>query len=64
VRRVVEADPTDADACARLMSLLRDRDDAPGASEAYHRLRVALRDELGLDPPVWVTQLHTDVITA
>ncbi len=64
VRHVVDADPTDAEACARLIRLLRDRDDAPGASEAYHRLRVALRDELGLDPPVWVTQLHTDVITA
>ena len=64
VRRVVEADPTDSEACACLMRLLRDRDDAPGASEAYHRLRGALKQELGLDPPVSVTQLHTDVITA
>src|SRR5690606_23782913 len=40
VRRVVDANPTDSDASARLMHLLRDRDDAPGASEAYHRLRI------------------------
>lgn len=64
VRRVLDADPTNAEACRRLMCLLRDRDDAPGASEAYHRLRVALTDELGLDPPAAVTQLHAEVISA
>ncbi|MCW2920516.1 MAG: putative transcriptional regulator [Thermoleophilia bacterium] len=64
VRRIVDRDPTDGDACARLMRLLRDRDDAPGASEAYHCFRTTLQDELGLDPPASVTQLHTDIITA
>ncbi len=61
VRRVVDQVPTDATASGRLMCLLRDRGDDPGASDVYHRLLVALR-ELGLTPPVAIAQLHAQII--
>jgi DNA-binding SARP family transcriptional activator len=64
VTRAHEADPTVVDTCARLIRLHADRGDAPAASSAFHRTRVALRDELGIGAPAALVQLHATVLAS
>lgn len=62
VRRTFEQDPSDVRTCVALLRLLRDRGDALAASEAFHRTRRMLGEELGLTPPLELVRLHAAII--
>lgn len=62
VRTCFEQDRTDPRSCGALLRLLRDRDEAATASATFHEARRALRDELGLAPPLELVRLHASII--
>jgi len=56
------ADPFDEAACRLLMRAYHARGEPVRALDAFHRLRAALADELGLDPSTATSELHVAIL--
>ncbi|MGS2620034.1 AfsR/SARP family transcriptional regulator [Micromonospora sp. LZ34] len=63
LRRHVDANPTRERAHALLMNGLSQSGDPAGALEAYERARLALREQLGIEPGPDLRQAHRAVLT-
>ncbi|WP_307849022.1 BTAD domain-containing putative transcriptional regulator [Micromonospora sp. U56] len=63
LRRHVAANPTRERAHALLMNGLSQAGDPAGALEAYERARLALREQLGIEPGPDLRQAHRAVLT-
>lgn len=61
-RALLEASPYRESGCLHLMRALAARDNVAEALRVYDRLRVSLRDELGIAPSASVQELHARLL--